>query len=70
MKTTITIEGTHCPACKTLIEDICSDLSEITTCVVDYKTGKAEVEHTDALDWAALKTEIENAGDYKIKSYD
>ena len=68
MKTTIAIEGTHCPACKALIEDICSDFSEINTCVVDYKTGQTEIEHDVALNWTALKTEIENAGAYKIKS--
>lgn len=67
MKSTIIIRGTHCKACKALIEDICSDFKEIASCSVDFATGKTNIEHTEQLNWNDLKKEIENAGDYKVE---
>lgn len=67
MKTTITIQGTHCKACKALIEDVCSDFKEIASCAVDFATGKTDIEHTDRLNWGDLKKEIESVGNYKVE---
>lgn len=65
--TTITIEGTHCNACKLLVEDVCGDFREIASCSVNYETGVTEIEHTEQLIWKDLKKEIESLGDYKIE---
>ena len=67
MKTTLTIRGTHCKACKALIEDVCRDFKEVATCSVDYETGRTEIEHAESLDTDALKKEIESVGNYKIE---
>lgn len=66
MQTVITIKGTHCPSCKALIEDICQDIMEIESCEVDYKTGKAVINHSKDFYWQKLKGEIENSGDYTV----
>lgn len=67
MKTTITIKGTHCHACKRLIEDVCKDISGIQSCSVDFNTGKTEIEHDDTLNWDVFKKEIEGLGQYKVE---
>ncbi len=67
MKTTIHIRGTHCKACKALIEDVCRDDKNVSSCTVDFKTGKTEIEHNESLDWNILKKEIENVGDYNVE---
>ena len=66
MKTTLTIKGTHCNACKMLIEDVCKDHKEVSSCTVDFMTGKTEIEHNGLLDIEALKKEIEALGEYKV----
>lgn len=67
MKTTITIKGTHCASCKVLIEDICKDVSGITSCAVDFASGRTEVEHEANTDWQKLKQEVEGAGQYTVE---
>ena len=67
MKTVITIKGTHCNACKALIEDVCKDNKNISSCAVDFKTGKTEIEHNDQFNLDQLKKEIEELGNYKIE---
>lgn len=64
--TTITIQGTHCNACKLLIEDVCSEIKGIKSCTVNFQTGETVVEHDEALDWQAFKKEIESLGNYKV----
>ena len=66
MKKTITIQGTHCNACKLLIEDIVSEIKGVKLCTVDYKTGRTDIEYDDQLDWDVLKKEIESAANYKV----
>ena len=65
-KTTITVKGTHCPACKALIEDVCKDIKGVKSCNVDYKTGKTEIEHDNEFDIDFFKTEIEILGKYNV----
>ncbi len=67
MKTTITIKGTHCNACKMLIEEACSELPEVKSCAVDFKTGKTVIEHQGKLDTNKLKKKIESLGEYKVQ---
>ena len=67
MKTIITIKGTHCNACKMLIEDICQENVGVKSCAVDFKTGKTIIEHDGKIDLKRIKFEIEKAGYYKVK---
>lgn len=68
MKTTITIKGTHCPACKKLIEAVSlEDIKGIKKCEVDYQTGKTVLEHDENLDWENFKKEIESLGEYHLE---
>lgn len=66
MKTTITIQGTHCVSCKALIEDAAKEISGLKSCIVDFKTGHTEIEHDETLNWDMFKKEIEALGEYKI----
>lgn len=67
MKTAvIKIEGTHCNACKLLIEDVSNDINGVKSCQVDFKTGETEIEYDENLDWNSFKNEIENLGQYKV----
>jgi len=66
MKTIITIKGTHCNSCKLLIEEVCSEMPGVKSCSVDFKTGKAVIEHDGKLDLKKLKKEIEGLGKYKV----
>lgn len=67
MKTTLTIQGTHCASCKALIEDVCAEIPSITSCNVDFKTGTTEIEHDENVDWQKFKKEVEALGEYKVK---
>lgn len=66
MKTTLMIKGTHCAACKMLIESVCLDISGVNSCNVDYKTGITLLDHSEDLDLGLVKNEVESLGDYKI----
>lgn len=65
-KTTIHIKGLHCGACKTLIEDVASEIGGIHSTNVDPKTGETVVEHDENFDLESLKREIESLGDYQV----
>ena len=65
MKTTFTVKGTHCNSCKMLIEEACLDIKGVTSCTVDFKTGKTTIEHTN-VDLKHIKKEIESLGEYKV----
>lgn len=67
MKTTIKVKGTHCKSCKMLIEDVCSDISGVQSCIVDFKTGTTIIEHEPSVDLRKLAKEIEALGEYKVK---
>lgn len=66
VKTTVTIQGTHCNACKALIEDVCRDIEGVESCTVNFQTGETVVEHDETLDWQVFKKEIESLGEYKV----
>ena len=67
MMTTITIRGTHCPACKGLLEDVCQDIPGVKACTVDFHSGQTDIEYDERLDWEALQTEINALGPYQVK---
>ena len=69
MKTiTVTIEGTHCNACKALIEDVSlNDIPGVLSCKVDFTSGKTVIEHDDTFNFDTFKKEIETLGGYKVK---
>lgn len=66
MKKTITVQGTHCNACKALIEDIAKDIKGIQSCVVDFATGKTEIEYKSDADLEKFANEINALGNYKV----
>ena len=67
MKTTLKITGMHCASCKTLIEDVCKDVSGVQSCEVDMASSLATVEHDDTLDVEKLKQEIAALGEYRVE---
>lgn len=62
--TNLKIAGMHCPSCKTLIEEVCTDVPGVRSCTVDVNAGSASVEHDDSLNPAAIVEEIRSLGDY------
>ena len=64
--TTVIIKGTHCNACKLLIEDVCSEISGVKSCNVDFQSGKTEIEHNESFNFELFKKEMEGLGPYKI----
>ncbi len=66
MKTTLTIQGTHCKACKMLIEDVCKDIPGVSSCEVNFETGETILDHDESLDWVSFKKEIEGLGTYTV----
>lgn len=68
MKNTIlTIKGTHCNACKLLIEDVSKDVKGVKLCNVDFQTGKTVIEHDEHFDLNLFKQKVEGLGQYKIE---
>jgi Cu+-exporting ATPase len=65
-KTTIHIKGLHCAACKTLIEDVASEIDGVHSTNVNPKTGETVVEYDENFDLGVLKKEIEALGDYQV----
>src|SRR3989344_2180246 len=55
MKKAFRVKGTHCRACKALIEDVCGDIPGVKRCTVDFGTGNMVVEYEGKPDWNALR---------------
>lgn len=68
LTTTLIIKGTHCNACKMLIEDVCKDIPGVQICTVNFQTGETVVEHDKNIDWERFRKEVEELGEYKIES--
>lgn len=67
MQTTIVnIKGTHCNACKLLIEDVCKEIKDAKSCTVNFETGETVIEHDGSFDWQAFKKEVESLGNYTV----
>lgn len=67
MHTTLTIKGTHCASCKALIEEVSREQPGITSCSVDYATGKTVIEHDAPFDRTQLQRAISEVGEYTIE---
>ena len=65
---TITIGGTHCKACKLLIEDVCKEKNGVKSCHVDFLTGKTVIEHDEHFNLDSFKEEVESLGQYSLES--
>lgn len=63
---TFKISGMHCPSCKILIEDVCSEIPGVHSMQVDSQTGVAVVEHGENFDTDLLKSRVEELGSYKV----
>ncbi len=66
MTTNLEIKGMHCASCKTLIEEVCNDIEEVSFCEVDLKAESALIEHDPSVDPTILVKEICSLGDYKV----
>ena len=68
VKTVLTIEGTHCEACKALLEEMCREVKGVASCTVDFRTGRTEVEHDGTVDWAIFQRAVSDLGNqYRVK---
>lgn len=65
-KTTIRVKGTHCTACKKLIEDVLTEVPGVIASTVDFETGETSIEHNDTISWDEVKRAIEDLGDYTV----
>lgn len=66
MNITLTIKGTHCNACKLLIEDVCSDRGA-KSCNVNFQTGETTIEYEENFDLQGFKREVEALGQYQVE---
>lgn len=66
-KTTFYIKGTHCKACKALIEDVCSEIPGVHSSNVNCETGETTIEHDGNLNFENLKNEIQSLGNYRVE---
>jgi len=67
MQTILTIRGMHCASCKKLIESVCKETVGVTSCTVDFDTGKTIINHNEITDIQKMKDEIKSLGEYTIE---
>ncbi|MBI2464426.1 heavy-metal-associated domain-containing protein [Candidatus Peregrinibacteria bacterium] len=67
MQTQFTITGTHCRACRLLIEEACKEIPGVFECNVDFETGNTLLVHDSQLDLDIVKKNIESLSSYKVK---
>ena len=60
------VRGTHCTACKALIEDVCAELPGVKRCTVNYTTGQTTVVHEPAIDIRQIVAAIDELGPYQV----
>lgn len=70
MTTNLIIKGTHCRACKMLIEEVGSELPGVQSIIVDFKTGRTVIEHDDSFSLVDFTREVEALGDYTVETAD
>lgn len=66
MKTMLVIKGTHCPACKALIEDVATEIPGLISCQVNYQTGHTEIEHQPPFSLLQFQNEVQKLGNYEV----
>lgn len=67
MQTNIHITGMHCASCKSLIEDVASDIPGVQSCTIDPATGMGVLVHDAPFDFAVFVKEIEELDNYHVK---
>lgn len=67
MTTNIHIQGTHCQACKILIEEVGGEQPEVKSIKVDLETGQTAIEHDQPLDRQKFKYVVESLGEYTVR---
>lgn len=67
MNSTLKISGLHCESCKKLIESVASDVSGISSCVVNPDSASASVEHDTPEALEDLLREIKGIGEYQAE---
>ena len=66
--TVLTIQGTHCAACKALLEEVCREVKGVMSCTVDFRTGRTEIIHDGSLAWTALQQAVADLGQpYRVQ---
>lgn len=66
MQTILTIAGTHCRACQTLLEEVACEQPGVKTCSVDFTTGRTVIEHDASFDPAAFAAAVNGLGPYRV----
>ena len=56
---TIYITGTHCPACKKLIERKISGITDVTNVNVDFETGETIIESKRPIEKSEINLSLE-----------
>lgn len=68
-KQTLPIQGMHCVACKSLIENTVNDLEGVNSAKVNYATENLTIEYdTSVTDLNSIALAVSSAGDYKLLS--
>ncbi len=67
MQTNIKITGMHCASCKTLIEDVASELPGVASCTVNAATGEGVIEHDETFDFAKFTEEVQALDNYRVQ---
>ena len=57
----------HCASCKTLIEDVASEVPGVKSCTVDRESGEGIIEHDETFDFTTFTQEIANLDKYKVE---
>lgn len=66
METAFTINGTHCAACKMLLEEVIGELAGVNSVTVDYVTGQTVLHHDEEFRWDGLVQAVEKEGNYTV----
>ncbi len=66
MRTVMTIAGTHCPACQTLLEEVAREQQGVQACSVDFTTGQTVIDHDASFDAPAFTAVVNQLGPYRI----
>lgn len=66
MQTILTIAGTHCRACQTLLEEVASEQPGVQTCSVDFTTGHTVIEHDVGFNPAEFARAVNELGPYQL----
>ena len=67
MTTNFLIKGTHCPACKMVLEESISELPGVHSVVINFENGETVLDHDNDFNWGALRMVVEGEGNYRVE---